>query len=35
MMHPHCCAAGAPGRPKPGRIPLGDRRTYPLDEGLS
>jgi len=29
-------AAGrAPGRPKPARIPLGDRRTYSSDEGLS
>ena len=29
-------AAGrAPGRPKPARIPLGDRSTYPLSEGLS
>ena len=27
-------AAGrAPGRPKPARIPSGDRRTYPFDEG--
>jgi len=25
----------APGRPKPGSIPTGDRPTYPADEGLS
>ena len=25
----------APGRPKPGSIPAGDRLTYPADEGLS
>jgi hypothetical protein len=24
-----------PGRPKPDRVPSGDRRTYPSDEGLS
>ena len=24
----------APGRPKPGRVPSGDRPTYPSDEGL-
>jgi hypothetical protein len=23
----------APGRPKPARIPSGDRRTYSFDEG--
>ena len=29
-------AAGrAPGRPKPARIPSGDRPTYPSDEGSS
>ena len=29
-------AAGrAPGRPKPARIPLGDRPMYSSDEGLS
>src|SRR6185369_12673579 len=27
--------AGAPGRPKPGDIPLGDRLTYSQDEGPS
>ena len=27
-------AVRAPGRPKPDRIPLGDRQTYPFDEGL-
>jgi len=27
--------ARAPGRPKPGSIPSGDRPTYPADEGLS
>jgi hypothetical protein len=27
--------ARAPGRPKPGRIPLGARWTYSFDEGLS
>jgi len=27
-------AAGrAPGRPKPARIPSGDRQKYPFDEG--
>ncbi len=26
-------AAGAPGRPKPGGIPAGDRLTYPSAEG--
>ena len=25
--------ARAPGRPKPGSIPPGDRRTYSFDEG--
>ena len=25
----------APGRPKPGRIPSGDRATYPSNEGQS
>ena len=24
----------APGRPKPARIPAGDRRMYSFDEGL-
>jgi hypothetical protein len=26
-------AIRAPGRPKPDRIPSGDRPTYPADEG--
>ena len=28
-------ASPAPGRPKPGEIPSGDRPTYSSDEGLS
>jgi len=28
-------AGRAPGRPKPARVPLGDRPTYTSDEGLS
>ena len=28
-------AGRAPGRPKPARVPSGDRATYPSDEGLS
>ncbi len=28
-------AVRAPGRPKPGRVPSGDRPTYPSDEGQS
>ena len=28
-------AGRAPGRPKPARVPSGDRPTYPSDEGLS
>jgi hypothetical protein len=28
-------ASPAPGRPKPGEIPSGDRPTYPADEGQS
>jgi len=28
-------AGRAPGRPKPARIPSGDRPTYPADEGPS
>ena len=27
------CAGRAPGRPKPARIPSGDRPTYRSDEG--
>ncbi len=26
-------AGRAPSRPKPARVPLGDRLTYPSDEG--
>jgi hypothetical protein len=29
------CAGRAPGRPKPARIPMGDRSMVPSDEGLS
>ena len=27
-------AGRAPGRPKPARVPSGDRPTYPADEGF-
>jgi hypothetical protein len=31
----HLIAGRAPGRPKPDRIPAGDRRAYPPGEGSS
>ena len=35
MKHFDDASARAPGRPKPGAIPPGDRLRYTADEGLS
>lgn len=35
MSHDAHPAGRAPGRPKPARVPSGDRPTHPSDEGQS